>query len=238
MIESNNEDLIKELKNIVDTLNNSLPKEAPFDFSFSIDPIRALVLREACLYRVAEIAESAYEDFVKDRLVAAFILSRAFMETETLFWTLIDQLETAIKARKIDDIRKFLTDCLIGVKSEQLKQFKNPKDPNLITTPTNILTLIEKMGKKIRYYPLHYASLSEFSHPNAAGTVDAYVLLDHAARMARFGKNRSKLIHELALPQLVGSLQGFLSGYDYSAKLLKAFVPLCEELLAGSPPSQ
>lgn len=194
------------------------------------------MLREACLYRIAEIAESVYEDFVKDRLIAAFILSRAFMETETLFWTLIDKLESAIKSRKIDDIRKFLTDCLIGVKSEELKQFKNPKDPNLITTPTNILTLIEKMGKKIRYYPLHYASLSEFSHPNTAGTVDAYVLLDHDARMARFGNNRTKLTPELALPQLVGSLQGFLSGYDYSAKLLEQFVPLCEELLTRASP--
>ncbi len=228
--------LLQELKNIVDMLNNSLPKEMPFGFSISIDPPRAVVFREACLYRIAEIAESAHEAFVKDSLVVAFILSRTIMETETLFWTFVNALEVAIQTRNIGKIREFLTRCLVGVKSPQLKQFKNPMNVNLIADPTNILTFIDKRDKKVRNYRLHYDSLSEFSHPNAAGTIDAYVSLDLDAGVARFGKNRSKLIPELALPQLVGSLKVFLSDYDYSAKLLEQFVPLCDELLAKSSP--
>ncbi len=228
--------LIHELKDIVDTLNNSLPKEMPFGFSISFDPGRAVVLREACLYRVAEIAESAYEAFVKDRLVVAFILSRAIMETEALFWAFVEELQLAIQNRNIDKIREFLTRCLVGVKSPQLKQLKNSMYANLIVDPTNILTFIDKMNKKVRSYRFHFDSLSEFSHPNAAGTVGAYVSLDLDAGVARFGRNESKLTPELALPQLVASLKGFLSIYDNSAKLLERFVPLCDELLARSPP--
>lgn len=45
-----------------------LSSEIPFDFSAAIDPLRAVVFKEACLYRIAEIAESAYQAFAKDNL--------------------------------------------------------------------------------------------------------------------------------------------------------------------------
>lgn len=231
MQSDSNTDLLVQLKTLVDILNNSLPTEIPFSLSYAIDPVRAAVFREACLYRVAELAESAYEDFLKDRLVAALILARAYMETEALFFTFAEKLENALETRDINDIQAFLTDSMLGVKDEQLKQLKNPQDPSFIPNPKNILTYIRKISKQIPHYNLHYASLSEFSHPNAAGTVDAYVLLDYENRVARLERNRRKLCPELALPQLVGSLECFLDLYDNSAKLLQQFVPLCESLL-------
>lgn len=233
-MELKNEDRLKQLKNLVEILNNSLSWEIPFDFSAAIDPLRAVVFREACLHRIAEISESAYEAFAKDNLIVALILSRAFMETEALFWGFIHELEEALKSRNIEKIRNFLTGCLIGVKSSQIKLLKSPQNVDLIIDQTNILTFIDKMNKKITHYRLHYDSLSEFSHPNAAGTVDAYVFLDHEARIARLGKNRSKLVPELALPQLNGSLTIFLDIYDHSAKLLEQFTLLCNELKESS----
>lgn len=223
--------LLEDLKTLVDTLNNSLPVEISFNFSCAIDPWRAVVFREACLYRVAELAESAYEAFTQDRLTVAFILARAFMETEALFWMFYEKLETALKTHTIEDVRLFLTNAMIGVKDDQLKQFKNPNDPAFITPPTNILTFIQKMNKSIKNYGLHYASLSEFSHPNAAGTVDSYVYLDHDNQVARFGKNRRKLNSALALPQLVGSLDCFLEIYNRSSELLEQFTLMCENLV-------
>lgn len=233
-MEFNNKEGLEQLKNLVDILNNSLPSEVPFDFSVAIDPLRAVVFREACLHRIAEISESAYQAFGKDNLIAALILSRAIMETEALFWGFVSELEEALKSRNIEKIRKFLTGCLLGVKSPQLKLLKSPENVDLIIDPTNILTLIDKMNKKIPHYRFHYDSLSEFTHPNAAGTVDAFVSLDHEARIARLGKNRSKLVPELALPQLNAALTAFLDVYDYSAKLLEQFTPLCDELLRSS----
>jgi hypothetical protein len=215
-MELNNKERQEQLKNLVDILNNSLSSEVPLDFSVTIDPLRAVVFREACLHRIAEISESAYQAFAKDNLIVALILSRAVMETEALYWGFISELEEALKSRNIERIRKFLTGCLIGVKSPQLKLLKSPENVDLIIDPTNILTFIDKMSKKITHYRLHYDSLSEFSNPNAAGTVDAYVSLDHEARVARLGKNRAKLVPELALPQLIGSLTMFLECVDES----------------------
>lgn len=234
MTEIDSKNQLEKLKNLVDILNGSLSNEIPFDFSLAIDPVRAVVFREACLHRIAEISESAYDAYAKDNLVVALILSRAIMETEALFLGFINEMEEALKSRNIEKIQKFLTGCLIGVKSPQLKKLKSPENVDLIIDPTNILTFIDKMNKKISHYRLHYDSLSEFSHPNAAGTVDAYVFLDHEARVARLGKNRSKLVPDLALPQLIGSLTIFLDVYDFSAKLLKEFTCLCNDLLNES----
>ncbi len=114
MMKPDTDFLIQELS-LVDTLNGSLSKEMPLDFSLSIDPPRSVALREACLHRTAEIAESAYEAFVKERLVVAFILSRSFMETEALFWAFVEELDNAIQTRKIDKIRQFLSKSLVGV---------------------------------------------------------------------------------------------------------------------------
>jgi len=57
----------QKLKNISDTLKNSLPIEAPLLISKATDPCRAFVLREACLHKISELIESAYENFLSVR---------------------------------------------------------------------------------------------------------------------------------------------------------------------------
>jgi hypothetical protein len=232
---TNNSSLLAELRSIATEVNASLPKEVPLSISRSIDPIRALILREACLYRIAEIVRAAYDAFARDDLVVAIILSRSIIETAALFWDFIAKLKAALASHNIEEIRNFLSGCLVGVKSPKLKEFKSPSQPDLIVTPVNILTLIDRLDKDVTHFRLNYDSMSEFSHPNAAGTVDAYVVLDWDAGMARLGSNRAKLVPELALPQLVGTLTAFIIQYDHAAELLEKFIPLCESLLDGMP---
>lgn len=47
------------------TLKNSLPREASLLICKAIDPSRALILHETCLYRISELAESAYENLFR-----------------------------------------------------------------------------------------------------------------------------------------------------------------------------
>ena len=227
----NDATLLRGLKELVEILNHSLATEMPLDGSLPLHLSRALTLRESCFHRMAELAEAAYEDFANDRLIAAFIMCRAIMETESLFWALIDELNRAIQMQNTDQILLFLKKALTGVKSIELKGLKRGNNTTLvIDDPTNVLTFIDKMQKKIALYRFHYDALSERAHPNSAGTIDAYVLLDWNAQIARFGKNRSRITPKLALPHLVSSLKGFLKIYDRSAELLQQFVHLCKEL--------
>jgi len=222
--------MIEKFKNLVDTLKNSLPTEAPLLISKAIDPSRALILREACLHRICELAESAYEDFAKDRLVAAFIMARAIMETESLFWAFLDEIEQSLKNKNIDEIRAFLSKALAGVKATQAKEMGRELDP------LHVLKLVrDKMGKKITHYYNQYEALSEFSHPNAAGLNETYARIDWDQQKVFFGINKERVHANLALPPLVGSIEAFLYKYDESAKLLEEFVNLCEVLLENQP---
>lgn len=224
--------LLEKLRLKIEMFKSCLPKQTPILFCKSVDPSRAMIFREACLHRITELCESAYDAFAKNRLITAFILCRAFMETETLFWSFIDILKNSLETRKTDKIRNFLSKCLVGIRAEEIKKFRNPEEFNEVPHPINVLTLIkEKMVKKIKHYPLHYASLCEFTHPNAAGTVDAYVAYDWKENTATFGINTDKLKAEQALPHLVASLEAFICLYNESAAQLEAFIELCESLV-------
>lgn len=217
---------MERLNGLVLTLKNSLPAEAPLILCKAMDPSRALILRETCLYRISELTESAYEDFAKDRLIPAFIMTRAIMETESLFWTFLDEIEEALKNKNIEKIRVFLSMALTGAKAKQAKEMGRELDPH------NVLKLVrDKMGKRITYYYNQYEALSEFSHPNAAGLNETYARIDYDQAMVFFGINKSKVHANLALPLLVGSIEAFIARYDESAKLMEEFMILCEKLL-------
>lgn len=47
-------ELLDDLQKMVYILRSRLPKEAPLFFSKSIDPLRGLHLREACIHRIVE----------------------------------------------------------------------------------------------------------------------------------------------------------------------------------------
>lgn len=231
MSNGEHEKLLEQLISEIRMLQASLPNEMSLDFSKAIDPCRAAVFREACLYRISELAESAYDAFLKGRLITAFTLCRAFMETEALFWRFLDELKESLSSRTIDKIRTFLSKSLTGVKDYEIKKIKSPNDPSIVLDPINVLTLIQNVGKRIHYYPLHYATLCELTHPNAAGTINAYATLNLSTNTVYFGKGKDTLTPELALPQLVVSLQAFTQLYNQSASLLEEFTLLCESLL-------
>jgi hypothetical protein len=217
--------LEEALKDIVAILKNSLPREIPLAISKAIDPCRAHVLREACLHRIAELADSAYDAFRKNKLITAFTLCRSVMETEALFWEFITMLENALEKKSISKVRKFLTKAMMGAKVQTGNGISS-------MTPHHVLTLVrDGMGKQIKGYFNQYEFLSEFAHPNAAGVIKAYVQLDWEKHVAYLGLNQEKIFPDLALPKLVGSLQAFIQCYDNSAKLLSQFISLCESLL-------
>lgn len=218
--------MIKQLQNILATLKNSLPNQAPLIISEAIDPSRALILRETCLYRITELTESAYEAFKKGNLITAFILSRAIMETESLFWSFLDEVEKSIKIGNIEKVRDFLSQALTGARASLAKEAgRNLKPPH-------VLELVrDQMGKKISHYFEHYEVLSEFSHPNAAGLNETYARIDYDQKKVFFGVNKERVHENLALGPLVGSLEAFIIRYDASAKLMEEFIILCEEII-------
>ncbi|MBS0606790.1 MAG: hypothetical protein JSR57_07565 [Verrucomicrobia bacterium] len=226
MEDKSKDELLEDLRVIIETLKASLPTEAPLIFSNAIDPARALHLREACLHRIAELAESAYDAFVKKNYVPAYLLSRAVMETLALFWYFCDKLEDAIKTQDLEHIREMLSKALTGAKAAKAKEVGYSLDP------IHILKLIRHVAKFAPPFEHHYDFLSEVSHPNAAGLTSAYVRIDRDRKMVYFGKEHGRFVSllELDLRALATNLNAFMDLYDRSAEQFKKFQELCEDV--------
>ena len=119
--EKTSKELLNDLQDIVNILKSSLLKEAPIFISKSIDPARALHLREACFHRITELAESACDAFRNGNNVVGYLLARAIMETFALFWYFLDEVRDALKDEDIVDLRAVLTRMMAGAKAGKAK---------------------------------------------------------------------------------------------------------------------
>lgn len=229
-------ELLDDLQGIVDLLKESLPKEAPLFISKSIDPVRALHLREACIHRIAELAESACDAFKKGNNVTGYLLARAIVETFALFWYFVDEVRDALKDGDVEDLRKVLTRIMVGARVEAAKDSiaetlgKTKKELGKSLDPVHVMDCIRYVAEEIPPFMEHYEFLCEVSHSNAAGLLKAYVKNDWDRKMAYFGKEHGSFGTHLEsdLQALVVSLEGFMDLYDDSAGVLKGFMKICD----------
>jgi hypothetical protein len=56
-------------------------------------PFKVLGYREALAWRMAELGRAAIEEFEKDKLAAAIVLTRAAVETSAALWYLCGKVE-------------------------------------------------------------------------------------------------------------------------------------------------
>ena len=111
---------IEDAKRLADTFRASLPKEvAAGSLTLkSKTPFKALVLREALIYRVSSIADGAISEFVAGRWVAATILVRAVVETTALLFALDRRVSRAIREKNDDDLTEFLRRTMVSSRTE------------------------------------------------------------------------------------------------------------------------
>src|SRR5260370_28192531 len=67
-------------------------------------PFKVLVYREALAWRMAELGRAAFEEFEKDRLAAAIVLTRAAVETSAALWYLCVNVEASVQSVYVGDI--------------------------------------------------------------------------------------------------------------------------------------
>lgn len=214
---------LAELKQLLETIDSLLPTEIHFS-STSIHPSKAQIFREACLYRIAELVQSAYDCFSNKQIISAFILCRAIMETEALFWYIHDQMKTAIQKEDVMELNEIFNKVLVGAKSKRLQDLYS------LPTAINVITLIkDKLGRKIDHYYDHYESLSEFTHPNGMAITRPYVKVIREKLKATFFKSEKTVSLNLALHPLIGSLNFFLKTYHTYEKTINQLTKIYEK---------
>ena len=225
--------LMDEIRENLELLESSLPKRVDgWALSqMSKLPFKVLGYREALAWRMAELSRAAFEEFGKDRIAAAIVLTRAAVETSAALWYLCGKVEASVESAEIGDIDDYLMKMNMGMATDP------PTDPKtgeaIMPRPIRIGKFLDSVEKDVNGFNRQYGYLSEYAHPNWAGTVYLYCKFDREKGAADFGQN----IREPDGTKVIGTgnlsvaLLMFERSYNRVADLIPDFTKLCEERL-------
>jgi hypothetical protein len=214
------EDLMTEIRGRVERLESSLPSRV--DAMVSSDsklPFKALLYRAALIWRMAELSRGAFENFEKDKLASALLLTRAAIEAAAGLWYLHAKLEAAVKAGAQGDIDSYLMKLAMGSRAD-------PAMPEAV----NVMKFVDRVEKDVEGFRHQYNILSEFAHPNWAGTALLYSRPDPPNLWTDFSAN----IRGIDGPKNIGAanlsvaLMCFERSYNRIADVMPAFIELCK----------
>lgn len=209
-----------EIRARVEMLESSLPRRV--DAMVSPDsklPFKALLYREALIWRMAELSRGAFGNFEKDKLARAILETRAAVETSAGLRYLHAKLAATLKTAAVGDIDDFPMKLAMGSKVD-----------TDIPQAISVLTFVDRVEKDAEGFRHQYNLLSEFAHPNWSGTALLYSKPDPPNLWTDFGPN----IRGIEGPKKIGvvnlsvALMFFERSYNRIADIMPAFIELCK----------
>jgi hypothetical protein len=218
------ENLMTEIRERLELLESCLPRrvDAMAVSPTAKIPFKALLYREALIWRMSDLGRSAFEKFAEEKLASAILLTRAAVETSAGLWYLWAKVDGAVNAGTLGDIDDYLMKLVMGSRT-------HADMPQAIS----VLTFVDRLEKDAEGFRHQYDILSEFAHPNWAGTALLYSRPDPKNLWTDFGAN----IRGVEGPKHVGiinlsvALMFFEHTYNSIAELMPAFIALCESQL-------
>lgn len=228
--------LVDEIRGRLDVLESNLPKRVDGWALSQLSklPFKALVYREALSWRMAELSRAAFEEFEKDRLAAAIVLTRAAVETGAALWYLCAKVDASVESADVGDIDDYLMKMNFGIATDP------PTDAStgeaITPRPVRIGTFLDRVEKDIDGFNQQYGYMSEYAHPNWAGTGYLYSKLDRENGAADFGQNIRKPdgTKHMCAYHLCVALLMFERSYNRIADLIPVFTKLCEGRLTAN----
>jgi len=219
--------LMEEIGRRLEVFESNLPKHLDA-FALCSDsklPAKVLRYRESLMWRVAELGRAAFHEFRGNRLVAGIVLTRAVAETSAALWYLRSKVDDAIKSNQVGDIDTYLVKLNVGIATAPPKP-----DEGEFPRPVKIGKFLDQVEEVIEGFGEHYGVLSEFAHPNWAGTVSLYSKFDPENLTIDFGKyiRSGEQAKALGITSLHGSLGLFEVTYNNLTDSMPAFVELCQ----------
>jgi hypothetical protein len=225
--------LMDEVSKNLELLESCLPKRVDgWALSqMSKLPFKVLGYRGALAWRMAELGRAAFEEFEKDKLAAAIVLTRAAVETSAALWYLCGRVEVSVESSEVGEIDDYLMKMYMGMATDP------PTDPEtgeaVMPRPIRIGKFLDSVEKDVSGFNRQYGYLSEYVHPNWAGTVYLYSKIDKENAVADFGQNirKPESAKAIGVGNLSVALLLFERSYNRVADLVPAFTKLCEERL-------
>lgn len=220
------ENRYKELLNKLDEfclrLDNYAPKIVdPASVStIAKAPFKALSIREITYQRNLELAHSARILFKNKQYLSAFIISRSVIETTAITVYLYFLLKKSTDNFDLKAVDEELMKLLLGGR----RNFTSLQS-------TNIVTIIDKINKKVPVVREMYDMLSEYTHPNWSGCQGAFGRIDKENVLLKLGPSSDFLNPMIGIPVLIATLELFEHYYNKIPDVLKIFSQLCENAI-------
>ena len=200
-------------KRMASEIRDALPKSihaGEFTLKSKL-PYKASSFREVLIHRASDLADVAIDLYESNRLVPAFVLTRAVIETTAVLFWLHKKAERFVETHDEKAFDEFLMKGLMG-----------SKDGTTNHESHNVLTAVDHLDKEFPGLRDMYNSLCEFTHPNWSGAMGAYSELEKEKYVLHLGKEHRPPALALGLAPLIGALSMFAHYYNELAAVIQS----------------
>jgi hypothetical protein len=221
---------IHEIAETLAVLESNLPRRVD-GFALSQKskmPWKVLLYREALIWRMVELSRRAFESFASDQLVCGIVLTRAVLEVSAALWFLCAKVEAVVDSKIVGDMDEYLMKLAMGTATG----WPENSVPSAVAMPRPVKVgkMLEQTEEDIEGFSHQYGVLSEYAHPNWAGTVLLYSDTDEQTAITAFGRymRNAEPTKAIGAVNLNAALKMFQSRYNRISDLLPSFIDLCE----------
>ena len=227
--------LINEIRESLAMLESDLPRQVD-GFALSQKsklPWKVLLYREALIWRIVELGRSALENFLSERIVSGVVLTRAAVEASAALWYLSAKVDAVVDSKIVGDVDEYLMKLAMGT-ATGWPETDTSTDVLTMPRPIKIGAFLKQVEKDIEGFSHQYGVLSEYAHPNWAGTVLLYSSTNKQEAITDFGQNmrNAENARAIGVVNLSVALKMFHTKYNHISDLIPAFVSVCEAQLA------
>lgn len=191
-------------------------------------PMKVLSLREALIYRMFEISTAATNLYSEKQFITSCILTRSALETTAMLFWLQKRIENVVSENTVGDFDDWLMRALLGDRDGSITGERDAP---------SIISGVEKVDAVYNGFRSEYNFLSEFTHPNWAGTYGSYGTDDKKNWRIEFhpssGRDNSKS-WEFILNNLSATLEIFILHYNRISEFHEEFTKICESDLGDN----
>lgn len=184
-------------------------------------PMKVLSLREALLFRMSELSDANLKLYSNKHFVASCILTRSAMETTSLQFWLHSRILKVTSEQSVGDIDDWLMRGLLGDRERTIG----------LRDALSVISAIDKVDAVYSGFRNEYNFLSEFSHPNWAGTYGSYGTDDRKNWRIEFHPSNKQQEWTFIINDLIIALEIFTHHYNEIAPKLDKFIKICESEL-------
>ena len=195
------------VKNIADNLPTKV--DGRTTTSNSKLPFKIIVLREVLAHRVSELASVALQLYDAAKIIPAFVMTRAVLETVCVMFSLHKHVVVFNNDHDVNKLDAFLTKAIMG-----------SRDDSTTINCESILNSIDRVDKEFKGLRKMYDCLCEFTHPNWSGALGAYGTIDTENCCLLVGNKNSAAKIGLGFAPFVQSLVIFSEYYNDLAELI------------------